>query len=120
VKGTCKKEECPFFKEHGKKCPFFVETWWKEGDSGKTELIEDCAPVRAMLMQQDFHGRMVGVQQAVEEQRNKVNDLDSSFKTVLEQTREYIKYQLREQSKNMIQSKNSLRQRVIGWMGVEK
>lgn len=116
MKGTCKKEECPFYKEHGKKCPFYVETWWKEGESGKTDLVEDCAPIRAMLMQQDFHGRMVGVQQAVEEQRNKVSDLKSSFDTVLEQTREYIKFQLREQTKQMIQPKPSLSQRVITWM----
>lgn len=120
MKGTCKKDKCPFWKEHGKECPFYVETWWKEGDSGKTELVEDCAPIRSMLMQQEFHSRMVGVQQATEQQRNKISDLETTFKTVLDQTREYIKYQLYEQQRKQIAPSKSLTQRLVTWMGGDK
>lgn len=119
MEGTCKKEKCPFYKEHGKDCPFYVETWWQEGENGKTALVEDCAPIRAMVMQQDFHNRMVGIQQAVESQRNKTDDLNKTFKTVLEQTREYIRFQLHEQQKKLAKPKSAMK-KMIGYFKGEE
>ena len=113
--GTCKKEKCPFYKEHGKNCPFYIETWWQEGNNGKTSLVQDCAPIRSMLMQQNFHNRMIGMQQSVESQRNRTEELRISLNTILEQTREYIHFQLREQSKKLVKNPKSSVKKLISY-----
>lgn len=56
-----------------KKCPNYIETWWTpqspSGD-GKPILVCDCAPKRTLLMIQDLHNRLVGVEKSQEELRN--------------------------------------------------
>lgn len=102
MEGTCKKENCPFWKEHEKKCPFFVETWWQDGQIGQVKLVEDCAPIRSMLMAQDLHNRFIGVQQANEEARNRFHDMTNEIRSINAMTKEFM--ELQRQNKEQIDS----------------
>jgi hypothetical protein len=71
---TCKPEGCGMAELFGRsKCPNYIETWWKPqkvGGNNKPVLVCDCAPKRTLLMIQDLHNRMIGVEQSQEELRN--------------------------------------------------
>jgi hypothetical protein len=71
---TCKSEGCGMAELFGKKkCPNYIETWWtpqEVGGNNKPILVCDCAPKRTLLMIQDLHNRMIGVEQSQEELRN--------------------------------------------------
>lgn len=89
MKGTCKKEKCPFFKEYAEECPFLVETWW-QSDKGEKDLIEDCAPVRSMLMQQDFQSRAIALQKSHEQARNELHKTNSELRDTAERTKSFM------------------------------
>lgn len=89
VKGTCKKEKCPFFKAYGKECPFLVETWW-ESTTGDRDLIEDCAPVRSLLMQQEYYNRAIALQQSHEQARNEQAKTNAKLDQTITQTKDFM------------------------------
>ena len=89
IESTCKKEKCPFFLEHGTQCPFLVETWWHT-DSGDKKLVEDCAPVRSMLMQQEYYNRAVALQKSHEEARNELHNTNTQLEMTIQQTKNFM------------------------------
>jgi len=65
-------EECRFRDKKGKykkTCPDYMELSWTS-DSSEVCITEDCAKRRTLLMLLGFDARMIGVQQASEEERN--------------------------------------------------
>jgi len=70
VESTCLKERCYIYREEGDKCPFFIQTVWKAGDSATTNVLDDCAPRRNTLLLMDYSNRAIGIQQDYEQQRN--------------------------------------------------
>lgn len=63
MKDTCNPENCAFGKEYGQeKCPNFVECWWQQDGMDKPILVKDCAPHRILMMLQEMHNRVLGVQ----------------------------------------------------------
>lgn len=81
MKGTCEtidphtgKSICGMADLFGvKKCPNYIETWWtpnKIGGESQPVLVCDCAPKRTLMMIQDLHNRLVGVEKAQEDLRN--------------------------------------------------
>jgi hypothetical protein len=81
MKGTCEpidphtgQSTCGMADLFGvKKCPNYIETWWtpnKIGGESQPTLVCDCAPKRTLMMIQDLHNRLVGVEKAQEELRN--------------------------------------------------
>jgi hypothetical protein len=89
MKGTCKKEKCPFFKQYGEECPFLVETWWHT-DKGDKELVEDCAPVRSLLMQQDYYNRSIALQKSHEQARNEIHKTNQKLENTMERTNSFM------------------------------
>lgn len=81
MENTCKPESCKLHALLGREpseCPHYIETWWTPaGPDGQRRpvLVQDCAPKRILIMVQDLSNRLVGVQQAHEEQRNQVAGL---------------------------------------------
>lgn len=74
---TCKFETCTFgkaFFKEPQECFNYKATWWQPLD-GPPVMVEDCAPVRTMLMVQDLSNRMVGVQKSQEQMRNEAQCL---------------------------------------------
>src|SRR6187402_3608775 len=86
--------ECPLVKsgicQSDKQCPNFLETWWQEGEQGRPKMVRDCAPKRTMLQQADFTHRMIGMQAAIEQMRNKLDNLCAIFNQVAEQSQHYL------------------------------
>ncbi len=81
---TCNFSKCAIAKrlkiKKVEECPNHISTWWTQNE-GKPVLLEDCAPQRTMLMVQDLHNRLIGVQESQEQQRNvlkPLNDLIAS------------------------------------------
>ena len=56
------RSECPNYLEN-----IFVTT------KGEKVTVHDCAPVRSMLMMQDLHNQIIGLQKVSEQQRNRVD-----------------------------------------------
>lgn len=54
-------------------CPFFQKFGWS-GEGGIYET-KDCSPRRTAFMVQDLYNRLVGVQKASEQERNKSHAL---------------------------------------------
>ncbi len=82
MEDTCKFEKCVIAKrlkiKRPEECVNHVESWWTEDGpegKGKPVKIDDCAPVRTMLMVQELHGRLVGVEKSQEQQRNALQPL---------------------------------------------
>ena len=85
MQGTCNEKGCKLFDLIGgtpEQCPNFVQTMWQSQDS-QPILVKDCAPKRTMIMMQEIHNRLVGLQQASEQQRNESQAINSVFKEVL-------------------------------------
>jgi len=40
-----------------------METWWVPEEKGEPVLVKDCAPKRSLMMLQQMHNRVLGVQQ---------------------------------------------------------
>ena len=57
-----------------KACSNKIESHWKDRD-GNVHFIEDCAPKRTLLLQQETCNRLIGLQGAIEELRNEVSQL---------------------------------------------
>jgi hypothetical protein len=72
AKDTCRKEKCKLWKQFkGEGCPnFYRNTFYPGGKMEEVRVVDDCAPIRIMLMLQELHSRLIGVQKGFEEQRN--------------------------------------------------
>jgi len=81
MEDTCNKE-CPLWKKYKDKCPNYVESWWQSNDGGEPKLVKDCAPKRTFLMIQELNNRLVGLQQAQEQQRNLTSTVMTSLQSV--------------------------------------
>jgi hypothetical protein len=67
--------ECPCYKKYLKKgkntCPYYMETIWRSDEEGaQTKVVKDCAPKRTLLIMMELSNRLLGVQQAAEQERN--------------------------------------------------
>ena len=79
VQPTCREKECHLWNKG--KCPFSLETWWKPLE-GQPKLVRDCAPIRTMLMTQELYNRQIGLQKAIEDQRNESVKIMDCFKYI--------------------------------------
>jgi len=73
MEGTCNSATCKLHDLLGgtvEQCPSFIESWWTPSNKGVPIMVKDCAPKRVFLMIQELSNRLVGVQQAQEQQRN--------------------------------------------------
>jgi len=76
IQNTCKKEECLFWGLFDGKCPqHFINTFYPNGKEDEKYEVEDCAPIRTMLMIKELHDRLIGTQKAFEEERNKMQEI---------------------------------------------
>ena len=81
MKDTCGIKSCAMAKKLGIKqpnqCPNYTETVWTNNETNETTHMVDCAPKRTLLMVMDLSNRLMGVQQAQEQQRNAFTVLSS-------------------------------------------
>lgn len=82
VQPTCREKECSHWSKG--KCPFSFETWWKPLE-GQPKLIRDCAPIRTMIMVQELYNKQIGMQAALESQRNEAVKIFDTFKNIARQ-----------------------------------
>lgn len=64
-----------------KKCPNKISTPW-QNEKGEVTMVQDCAPKRTMIMVQQLHNTLLGVQKSQDEMRNKFNMLEASVSPV--------------------------------------
>lgn len=81
VQPTCRQKDCGHWDDG--KCPFSLETWWRPLE-GQPKLVRDCAPIRTMLMTQELYNRQIGLQKAIEDQRNEAVKIFDTFKGIAE------------------------------------
>ena len=67
IDATCFKK-CKYYK-HRERCPNRVKTSWVT-EAGQTKEVWDCAPKRTLLLMLNWDQRLMGVQQATEQNRN--------------------------------------------------
>jgi len=91
MENTCRFPECEFAKflklKKAEQCCNFQQNWFKkegQGEDQTPKLINDCAPIRTSLMIQTHYGRLVGVQQAMEQQRNVTFQVVNKFNEIIE------------------------------------
>lgn len=89
VEDTCNTEKCYFAELIGdpEKCPnFVVNVFTPVGKEGPNEpvFVRDCAPRRTLIMIQDLHNRMTGMQSAIEQSRNKNDSVLQLFKMLID------------------------------------
>lgn len=91
--------KCPWVKSgfcsNVEECPNYVESWWQEGDSGKTKLVKDCAPKRLMHQMSALQSRFEGVQAATEQVRNETAVMKGHFVALVDASRKVIEDQER-------------------------
>jgi hypothetical protein len=92
MEDTCNFEKCKFgqdFFSKPEECFNYKETWWKPLE-GEPKLVKDCTPIRTLLMVQNLHDRLIGVQKSQEEQRNKSDKVINAFVYVMEEAQKQI------------------------------
>lgn len=92
MKDTCNFEECYFGKlfDKAEQCPNFMQSGWKEKEGDEIKIIKDCAPKRTFLMLQELSNRLIGLQKAQEEQRNKSDKVLLFAKRVIQNAEERL------------------------------
>lgn len=66
-KDTCKKEKCKLWQSMQEGCPnHFINTFYPMGKSEEAYQINDCAPVRTMLLIKEQHDLLVGMRAEIE------------------------------------------------------
>jgi hypothetical protein len=90
AKDTCKKEKCHLWGLfEGEGCPnFYRNTFYPEGKVDGSYTVDDCAPVRTMLMIQELHNRLIGVQRSNEQQRNVSGQAVEALKVIVKKLEE--------------------------------
>ncbi len=61
-------DKCRYYKKKDR-CPFYMELVWNN-DTGEAKTTRDCTPRRQILMAIDQDQRLLGMQQAAEQERN--------------------------------------------------
>ncbi len=84
MENTC-NTGCKLWKKYKESCPNYMETFWKKDEKAESILIKDCAPKRTFLMIQELYSRLIGVQQAEEEQRDASNKVMGVVQTITTQ-----------------------------------
>lgn len=73
VEDTC-TPKCAYYKKFmskgQKSCPHFIETTWASKTDPRPKIAQDCASKRAVILQIDLFNRLLGLQQAAEQERN--------------------------------------------------
>lgn len=80
--------KCRYY-ESRESCPDFFQTVWADG-GGTTKTIEDCARRRQFLMSLKFESRVIGLQQAVEQERNMAGQVRLAVAALIEVIRPEI------------------------------
>ena len=71
VESTCLKEKCYIWREEGDKCPFYIQTMWRNEEKPSTpSILEDCAHRRKTLLLMDYSNRAIGIQKDYSNQKN--------------------------------------------------
>ena len=89
MEGTCHYQNCQFHQLIGgepEHCPNFKQTWWTSKE-GEPKMVNDCAPIRTLIMMQELHTRLIGLQAAQEQQRNESVKIMDAFSRILIEAR---------------------------------
>lgn len=68
MENTCKKEKCKLWKKYKDSCPNYISCTYMNEKTKLEKRVEDCAPIRTMLMVQDLYSRLIGLQKDVSKQ----------------------------------------------------
>jgi len=82
MENTC-FPECKQYKKRFK-CRDYVEAKWVDDETQEVKIIEDCATRRNYFMLVELKNRLIGVQKASEQERNKMHDLTQVMCKVVE------------------------------------
>jgi len=120
MKSTSCGKECPFVKQgfckEENECPNFVESWWSNPVDEQPVKITDCSPKRMLLQQQYMQSRLEGVQRALEESRNKYDELCCYLKSLIEMSKIVIS---QASEKPLIEGENEACPNLIADQSVE-
>lgn len=109
MENTCNFSECKMAKKMGfetaSDCFNFIESWWTSLD-GQPKLIQDCAPRRTILMIQEHYNRLIGLQQAQEQQRNVNTQVLQKFSGLVEAVNFALSHKNQKSKHAIIAGKN--------------
>ena len=105
AENTCNSEKCAhalLMQELGKlldvkvcypdACPNFIQNWFNPDEThNESYLVNDCAPKRQVLMQMQYFNRSIGVQKALEQQRNVTLQVISKFNEMIDRANERLR-----------------------------
>ena len=98
MKPTCNFAECQFAKVLKLKkpdgCPNYMDNLFTPQGPGadpKPVLIQDCAPRRTLLMLQELYNRDIGMQAALEQQRNVSVGIVQKFNQMIDEINSKIR-----------------------------
>jgi hypothetical protein len=92
MENTCTFPDCKFWKtfsDNPEECPHFQYGRWVSEDKKIEKQIKECAPISTRLAIMDLYNRMIGIQQAQEQQRNNVDRLANLTCAIVERMAEY-------------------------------
>ena len=104
AENTCNSEKCAhalLMQELGKlldvkvcypdACPNFIQNWFNPDEThNESYLVNDCAPKRQVLMQMQYFNRSIGVQKALEQQRNVTLQVISKFNEMVDRANDHL------------------------------
>ena len=98
LKNTCNKEKCYWWLEHGEYCVNFVQMNWRKENSNQIYTTDDCAPKRTAYMLQEIFPRLIGLQQASEQERNESKKLVGGMMKIVQLTTRQKTYMIEGQT----------------------
>lgn len=82
MKNTNCEKNCAFVKagfcDSDKECPHFVQSIWQQEGNSSPVIVSDCFPKRFTMEQNQLLHRFLCMQSALEEMRNKNDNLEKS------------------------------------------
>jgi hypothetical protein len=97
MENTCHFPHCEFARFHkfkkAEQCCNFKETFFTSNAPGADQtpkVYRDCAPVRTLLMIQDLYNREIGVQRALEQQRNVTVMVVRKFNEMVDRANDHL------------------------------
>lgn len=89
---TCIGKECPIYKKlklkNLEECPNFLET--KYENEAQSHWIKDCAPKRALMLEQIGFNNINALRKSVSELTNQIKGLNEIFLWVMNQAQKKI------------------------------
>jgi hypothetical protein len=89
-------DECAFVKagfcNKDKECPFYCESIWQVRRGTEIKTVKDCHPKKSMMETNNLHYRMGVLQEIQEDLRNRLDRIELTLNTLIEQSQQHLTF----------------------------